>query len=63
MLFDVEKQAAQRWIVEAHRICEGCPYFGMVSDEPPFCIMRQNPPECTIAGITGKSGTLVQENC
>lgn len=53
MLFEIEKQAMERWAVKIHRICEGpCP--GRLSVDPPCRIMRQNFPGFTIAGTAGK---------
>ena len=54
MLFDIEKQQVQRWYIDMHEVCAGCPYLGAVRDERVFCIMRQSPPECIIAKIAGR---------
>lgn len=55
MLFEVEKQAMERWPVKVRLVCEGFPCPGRMSAETPQRVMRQNSPELTIAGAAGKS--------
>ncbi|MBV5328769.1 MAG: hypothetical protein JZU65_14250 [Chlorobium sp.] len=61
MLFDCEKQAMARWTIAEHKVCDGCPYRGSVDGEPPFCIMRQNPPECFVARLSGREAVTGQD--